>query len=52
MWALDEWQNRLYYGTLDEAAAAELNRQLTALDVPCFLVALEVVGPITVAIGI
>jgi hypothetical protein len=51
-WALDEWRNRLYYGTLDEAAAAELNRQLTALNVPCFLVAVEVVGPITVATGI
>src|SRR3954469_855661 len=44
MWALDEWQNRLYYGTVDETAALELNRQLTALDVPCFLVAVEVVG--------
>ena len=48
MWALDEWRNRLYYGTLDEAAAVELNRQLAALDVPCFLVAVEVTGPIHV----
>jgi len=48
MWALDEWRNRLYYGTLDEAAALELNRQLAALDVPCFLVVVEVIGPIHV----
>jgi hypothetical protein len=48
MWALDEWRNRIHYGTLDEAAAAELNRQLTALNVPCFLVVVEVIGPIHV----
>jgi len=49
MWALDEWRNRLYYGTLDEAAALELDRQLTALNVPCFLVAREVTGPIVIS---
>jgi hypothetical protein len=47
-WALDEWRNRIYYGTVDEAAALELDRQLTALNVPCFLVAREVVGEIHV----
>jgi hypothetical protein len=50
-WALDEWRNRLYYGTIDEAAAAELSRQLTALNIPCFLVAVEVGGPIYVLSG-
>ena len=48
MWALDESQNRIYYGTVDEVAAEELDRQLTALNVPCFLVAREVVGEIRV----
>jgi hypothetical protein len=48
-WAIDEWRNRIYFGVIDEAAATELSRQLTALNVPCFLVAVEVVGPITVA---
>jgi hypothetical protein len=47
-WALDEWRNRIYYGTVDEAAGLELDRQLTALNVPCFLVAREVVGEIHV----
>ena len=46
MWALDEWQNRILYGTVDEAAALELDRQLTALNIPCFLVAREVIGEI------
>ena len=49
MWALDEWHNRIYYGTVDEAAALELDRQLTALNVPCFLVVREVIGEIRVA---
>ena len=47
-WALDEWRNRIYYGTVDEAAGLELDRQLAALNVPCFLVAREVVGEIHV----
>jgi hypothetical protein len=47
-WALDEWRNRIYYGTVDESAGLELDRQLTALNVPCFLVAREVVGEIHV----
>lgn len=47
-WALDEWRNRIYYGTVDEAAGLELDRQLTAMNVPCFLVAREVVGEIHV----
>ena len=52
MWALDEWRNRIYYGALDEAAAVELSRQLASLNVPCFLVAVEVVGPVHVLNGI
>jgi hypothetical protein len=51
MWALDEWRNRIYYGTEDEAAGLELDRQLAALNVPCFLVVREVVGQIRVSNG-
>jgi len=51
-WALDEWRNRIYYGTVDATAGVELDRQLTALNVPCFLVAREVVGEIHVAAGL
>jgi hypothetical protein len=51
MWTLDEWHNRILYGTVDEAAALELNRQLTALNVPCFLVAREVIGEIRILSG-
>jgi hypothetical protein len=47
-WALDEWRNRIYYGVEDETAALELDRQLAALNVPCFLVIREVVGQIRV----
>ena len=48
-WTLDEQRNRIYYGVEDEAAALELDRRLTALKVPCFLVVREVVGLIRVA---
>jgi hypothetical protein len=44
MWALDEERNRIYYGVETEEAALELDRQLTALNVPCFLIFREVVG--------
>ena len=47
-WALDEWHNRIWYGVEDEAAALELDRQLAALNVPCFLVIREVIGQIRV----
>jgi hypothetical protein len=48
-WALDEWHNRILYGVEDEPAALELDRQLAALNVPCFLVVREVLGPIIIA---
>jgi len=50
-WTLDEYRNRIWYGTEDEAAALELDRQLTALNVPCFLVAREVIGRVRALSG-
>ena len=38
MCSLDEGRNRILYGVETEEAGLELDRQLTALDVPCFLV--------------
>lgn len=46
MWALDEHNNRIFYGVEDDAAGLELDRQLTAMNVPCFLVAREVTGKV------
>ena len=51
MWSLDEYHNRIYYGTEDEAAGLELDRQLAALNVPCFLVVRDVVGQIRISTG-
>lgn len=48
MWSLDEDNNRILYGVENKAAASELDRQLTAMNVPCFLVAREVTGPVYV----
>ena len=47
-WALDEGRNRIFYGVETEEAGLELDRQLTALGVPCFLVFREVTGPVHV----
>ena len=46
MWSLDERRNRVVYGVETEEAGLELDRQLTALNVPCFVVFREVTGPI------
>jgi hypothetical protein len=46
LWAIDEFNNRILYGVLDEAAGHELDRQLKTMHIPCFLVAIEVIGPI------
>ena len=48
MWSLDESRNRIYYGVETEEAGLELDRQLTALNVPCFLVWREVIGAIQI----
>lgn len=45
-WALDEANNRIFYMVEDEAAAREFDRQLAGMNVPCFLVAREISGPI------
>ena len=44
-WTLDEANNRILYGVEDEAAAREFDRQLAAMNTPCFLVARDVTGP-------
>lgn len=44
--ALDEANNRIFYMVEDEAAAREFDRQLAGMNVPCFLVAREISGPI------
>jgi hypothetical protein len=46
MSALDEERNRILYGVETEEAGLELDRQLTSLEVPCFLVWREVTGPV------
>jgi hypothetical protein len=46
MWTLDDERNRIFYGVETEQAALELDRQLTALKIPCFLVFVEVTGPV------
>jgi hypothetical protein len=43
-WTLDDYRNRIYYGVEDEAAAADLGQKLAAMNAPCFLVAVEVIG--------
>jgi hypothetical protein len=42
---IQEARNRIEYGVVDEAARAQLEEILTDLDVPCFLVAIEIRGP-------
>lgn len=43
---VQEAQNRIEYGVYNEAARAELEAELTALDVPCYLVAIGISPPI------
>lgn len=43
---IDEAHNRITYGVTDNAARTRFERVLAGLGVPCFLVALEVTGPI------
>lgn len=43
---VQEAHNRIEYGVLDETARAELEAELTALDVPCYLVAIGISPPI------
>ncbi len=42
---IDEVGNRILYGVLDEAARRRLEERLTALEIPCFLVAIEIREP-------
>jgi hypothetical protein len=44
---IDEAENRITYGTRDDSARDRLNRTLAALDIPCFLVTVEVTGAFT-----
>lgn len=42
---IDEGENRITYGVLDETARKRLERRLARLNLPCFLVTIEVTGP-------
>ncbi len=50
-WTLDDRRNRIFYMLEDEAAATNLGHRLAEMDAPCFLVAVEVTGPIHAASG-
>jgi hypothetical protein len=39
---VQEARNRIEYGVIDEATRARLEQTLAALDIPCFLVAIEI----------
>lgn len=43
---VQEGRNRIEYGVRDETARAELEAGLTGLDLPCYLVAIGISGPI------
>jgi len=43
--AIDEGQNRIWYGMVDEQQRVRFERALAPLRLPCFLVTLEVTGP-------
>ncbi len=43
---VQEARNRLEFNVLDESARMALEAELTALDVPCYLVAIGISGPI------
>lgn len=43
---IQESKNRIEYGVADEAARERLTRRLQGLNLPCFLVAIEVVPPV------
>jgi hypothetical protein len=45
-WGIDERQNRLYFGVRDEPARSRFEHALARLHLPCFLVSLEVTGPV------
>lgn len=43
---IDERENRIVFGVVDSAARARLAGKLSQLDLPCFLVGIEIVGAI------
>lgn len=43
---IDERENRIVFGVVDSAARGRLAQRLAQLDLPCFLVGIEVVGAI------
>ncbi|MEO7822137.1 MAG: hypothetical protein ABIS15_00915 [Gemmatimonadaceae bacterium] len=45
-WSLIEKSNHIFYGVEDEAAALDLERRLSEMQAPCFLVAVRVMGRI------
>jgi hypothetical protein len=42
---IDERENRIFYGVLNEATRQRLSELLAARDIPCFLVAVEIREP-------
>lgn len=44
-WGIDERENRVWFGMVDEGARSRFQRALAGLPLPCFLVTLEVTGP-------
>lgn len=44
---LDEGKNRISFGVRDAAARADLEARLQALAVPCYLVGIEITGPVS-----
>jgi hypothetical protein len=43
---IDEGKNRIMFGVVDTQARAALEARLAVLDVPCYLVAIEIMGPV------
>jgi hypothetical protein len=49
MVAVDDYRQRITYGLHDENDSAELDRQISALNVPCYLFGREILGPARLA---
>ena len=45
---IQEARNRIEYSVVDTAARTRVERVLAKVDVPCFLVAIDVIGPVDV----
>jgi hypothetical protein len=43
---IDERENRIVFGVVDAAARHRLEQRLARLELPCFLLGIEIVGPV------